>query len=204
MNKKAKALLNLAFIIVIILAAGLLYNNLRDKVEPNTLMPPSNSFESNEADSTDGGTESKDNKELIAAKDFAVYDSGGKETRLSDYIGIPIVLNFWASWCPPCKEEMPHFNEVSEEFTKEEVIFLMLDLVDGQRETVEKGKKYIEENKFTFTVLFDTKQEAATTYAIRSIPTTFFIDKEGYIVTGEVGSIDENTLRKNIAMILND
>lgn len=142
--------------------------------------------------------------EPFKASDFKVLDYDGNEVKLSDYIGTPIVLNFWASWCPPCKDEMPHFNKVSEEYSKDELLFLMVDMVDGGRETVEKGKMHVEEQGFTFTVLFDTKQNAAATYGIRALPTTFFINKDGNIIGALEGGIDEETLRYGVSLILED
>ncbi len=138
--------------------------------------------------------------EPILAPNFVVYDKDGNETKLSDYFGKPIVLNFWASWCPPCKSEMPHFNKVYGE-VGEEITFLMVDMVDGMQETEEKGKKYIEENEFAFPVLYDLDEDAANAYGIRSIPTTILIDKDGYIVTGVEGAIDEETLLIGIDLI---
>jgi peroxiredoxin len=76
-----------------------------------------------------------------------------------------------------------------------------VDLVDGQRETKETGAQYIEEQGFSFPVYFDVEQEAASAYGILSIPTTLFIDKDGYIVTGVQGAIDAKTLRKGIDLI---
>jgi thiol-disulfide isomerase/thioredoxin len=120
--------------------------------------------------------------------------------KLSDFIGKPVVLNFWASWCPPCKGEMPEFDAVYKE-VGEDVAFLMVDLVDGQRETKEKGAEYIKEQGFTFPVYFDVNQDAAATYGIMSIPTTIFIHKDGNVITGVQGAIDAETLRKGIELI---
>jgi peroxiredoxin len=80
----------------------------------------------------------------------------------------------------------------------------MVDLVDGRGETVESGKKHVEEAGYTFTVLFDTKQEAAITYGLTSIPLTVFIDKDGYIEGVARGGIDEETLRYGISLILDE
>ena len=137
-----------------------------------------------------------------AAPDFAMSDWDGNDIKLSDIIanGKPIVLNFWASWCPPCKSEMPEFEKVFLELG-DDVQFIMLDLTDGQRETVKDGVKYIEEQGFSFPVFFDTNQEGANTYGIRSIPTSLFIDKDGYLVAGAEGAINEEILRKAIDMI---
>jgi thiol-disulfide isomerase/thioredoxin len=136
------------------------------------------------------------------APDFTMTDINRNSVQLSNLIanGKPIVINFWASWCPPCKVEMPDFDKLYKE-TGDEVQFIMLDLTDGQRETVEKGARYVQDQGFSFPVYFDTGQEAAYTYGIRSIPTTLFIDKDGYIVSGAQGAINEITLRRGIKLL---
>lgn len=142
------------------------------------------------------GSETKEN----LAPDFTVVNKDGEEVKFSDYVGKPIVLNFWASWCPPCKSEMPTFNKVSEEM-QGEVIFLMVNMVDGMRETVDIGKAYVEKEGYTFTVLYDNEQMAANTYGITSLPTTVFINKDGQLIAGVEGAIDEETLLEGIRMI---
>ena len=137
--------------------------------------------------------------ERVKAPDFTVQDMDGKQVKLSDFIGRPVVINFWASWCPPCKVEMPEFEEVYQELGGE-VAFLMIDLVDGQRETKEKGAEYVQGQGFTFPVYFDLG-EAATAYGIRSIPTTYFIDARGYLIAGAQTAINAETLHKGIALI---
>ncbi|URN84091.1 TlpA family protein disulfide reductase [Acetobacterium wieringae] len=139
-------------------------------------------------------------EELQTAPDFTVFDQDGNPVKLSDFSGKPVVLNFWASWCPPCKSEMPHFNTVYQD-QKDAVIFLMIDQTDGQRETKEKGLQYVADQGFAFPVYFDTKLEASSAYGISSIPTTLFINPEGKIVTGYRGAIDEATLRSGIEAI---
>lgn len=150
----------------------------------------------------------------IKAIDFLVTDKDGNEVKLSSLFGKPIVLNFWASWCPPCKSEMPEFQKVYEELG-DEVQFVMIDAVDGQRETKEKGSQYISDNNFTFPVYYDLiyntdgdkKTEvfgdAVINYGIRAFPTSIFIDRDGNIVTATEGAIDENTLRREIDLIMN-
>jgi len=110
------------------------------------------------------------------------------------------VLNFWASWCPPCRAEMPDFNKVFGELG-EEVHFMMICLVDGDRETVETGAKHIKASGYGFPVYYDTKMEAAMAYGIRSIPSTYFVDAKGYLITGAQGAINEETLRLGIEIV---
>lgn len=194
MNKKTNTFLYIVLFAIFMIIVGFTYKYLSERYQAqNPIIPNSSPVSTN---SPSNGEEEK-----IKAPDFTAYDNEGREVKLSDYEGTPIVLNFWASWCPPCKAEMPHFNKVSEEYSQDELIFLMVDLVDGEKETIEKGKKFIEDNQYTFTVLFDTNRDAAATYGIRSIPSTLFIDKEGYIGAGIEGTMDEKTLRRGIDLI---
>jgi len=136
----------------------------------------------------------------VTAPDFTVQDLDGNDVKLSDLLGKPVVLNFWASWCPPCKREMPDFNAVFGELGGD-VHFMMVCMVDGARETKETGAAFIAENGYAFPIYFDIRQEAAILYGVRSIPTTMFIDSGGYIITKAEGSIDEDTLRLGISYI---
>ncbi|NLK40270.1 MAG: TlpA family protein disulfide reductase [Clostridiales bacterium] len=146
----------------------------------------------------------------IDAPDFSLIDAEGNTVRLSDFIGKPVVLNFWASWCGPCQSEMPVFDAAYKAYGNE-VVFMMVDLVDGQRETVESGKAFIEKKGYSFPVFFDINSEGAVAYNIYSIPTTFFINREGQvvkfknsfgqIVAGYQGAIDKTSLEKGIDLI---
>ena len=134
------------------------------------------------------------------APDFTVYDAEGNAKKLSDYRGKPVVLNFWATWCSPCVRELPHF-QVQYNEQGDDVQFLMVNLTDGTRETVEGVKSFMEDMSFHFPVLFDTASEAATAYNVTSIPITYFIDAEGVIVASAIGSLSAQKLQQGIDMI---
>ena len=138
--------------------------------------------------------------QIVKAPDFTAYDLDGNEVHLYDYLGKPIVLNFWASWCGPCQMEMPEFQDKYLELG-ERVQFLMVNMTDGMRETLQIASDFIEENGYTFPVFYDTASDAANTYGVYSLPTTYFIDGEGYAVAQATGAIDAETLQRGIDMI---
>ncbi|SFR54097.1 TlpA family protein disulfide reductase [Anaeromicropila populeti] len=144
------------------------------------------------------GTEEETDE--FAAPDFKVYDKDGQEVTLKSKVGKPIVLNFWASWCGPCKSEMPDFQKVYEELDVD-VEFMMVNLTDGSRETKESALQHIEDNEYTFPVYFDIDQNAAYMYNVSSIPTTYFIDASGNLITYAQGMIEEEDLLKGIDLI---
>ncbi len=182
--KQKKTLLLVALVFVLLLGgAAVLYNGLKNNV---TIAPPVAENDKTEM------------KEL--APDFTVIDAEGNTVKLSDFRGKPVVLNFWASWCGPCKFEMPDFNE-QYALLGDEVEFLMVNLTDGSRETVDTAKKFIADNEYKFPVYFDTKNEAVLAYGAYSIPATYFIDAEGYGVAYARGAISADVLLQGIDMI---
>lgn len=154
---------------------------------------------------TSAPSDTAENGETAAdtASDFTMLDMEGNEVKLSDFFGTPIVLNFWASWCPPCKAELPDFEEACKRY-EGKVTFLMVNLTDGQRETVEVAKSYIASQGYTFPVYFDTKYEAAYTYGVSSIPQTYFINADGSLEARATGMLSAAQLEKGIGMIYSE
>ena len=142
---------------------------------------------------TEGESENK-------TPDFTVLDGEGNSVKLSDFFGKPIVLNFWASWCPPCKAELPDFEDAYKKYDGE-VVFLMVNMTDNQMETVEVAKDFIKTHGYTFPVYYDVNYQAATVYGIRSIPQTYFINAEGEAVASATGMISAAQLEQGIGMI---
>ncbi|MBR5230112.1 MAG: TlpA family protein disulfide reductase [Firmicutes bacterium] len=186
-NKKNLIILVLVFALIIG-GASVLYTQLGKTVDADQLEHQ----ETQHSETTE---------EKILAPDFGVYDKGGNKVFLSDFIGEPIVLNFWASWCGPCQMEMPDFNEKYLELG-EDVNFLIVNMTDGSRETVEKASGFIDKKGYEFPVFYDTDMDAAETYMVYSLPTTYFIDSEGFLVAQATGAIDGETLQRGIDMIM--
>ena len=139
--------------------------------------------------------------ERFLAEDIVVYDKEENAVSLSDYTGKPIVMNFWASWCTPCQIEMPEFDKVYQELG-EDVEFLMINMTASGGETIERAQAFVEKGGYNFPILFDTEHDAAGTYDASAMPTTYFINKEGYVVKQIVGAINAETLKEGIAEIL--
>ncbi len=140
-------------------------------------------------------------EKTFPSPDFTVLDENGNKVKLSDFRGKPIVLNFWATWCYYCKEEMPDFNRAYK--NNPDVTFLMVNATDNSSETVSKAKKYVSDNGFSFPIFFDTEQKAINAYHVSGFPTTYFLDENGTIVARAVGMIDYDTLMTGIGMITN-
>ncbi|MBE7002317.1 MAG: redoxin domain-containing protein [Ruminococcaceae bacterium] len=134
------------------------------------------------------------------APDFTVYDGQGNPVKLSDFRGKPVVLNFWASWCPPCKAEMPHFEAVSKEMAGQ-VQFLMVNATGG-RETLASAMDFVAKSDYTFPVFYDTDGMASYIYQVYSLPSTYFIDAKGNLVTYAIGMISQEKLEQNIQKIM--
>lgn len=143
---------------------------------------------------------------LQPAPDFTLQDGDGKDVSLSDYKGRVVVLNFWASWCPPCKGEMPDFQKLYENWSAQGddgPILLAINLADGYRgETVEQAKAFLAEEGYTFPVLFDETGSVAGVYTTGSIPVTHVIDQNGYVYASGVGAVSGEAVQEIVDELL--
>lgn len=199
MSKKALLALVLAFAALII-GASFLYEGLSDRNPAQQLatMPVQTTAPS--ADDTVPDTTAEEDL-VIPAVDFTVYDADGNAVKLSDFYGKPIVLNFWASWCGPCKSEMPDFQKACTDLDGE-VQFLMVNMTDGSRETLDTAKAFLANSGYTFPVFFDTDLYAAIKYSVYALPTTYFINAEGHLVAYAEQALSADVLQMGIDMIL--
>ena len=137
------------------------------------------------------------------AKDFTGYDDAGNAVSLSDMRGKPVVVNFFASWCGPCKMEMPYFDELYHQYG-DQVTFMMVNLCAFGNDTKENGKKMVEQGGWTFPVYFDSDGDAALKYSIRSMPTTIFVSADGELKGRHTGVISREALENTILGLIGD
>lgn len=208
--KNKKVLWILAVFVLLIVGASVLYQSLSKYYEEQEekkvasqqpSITPTEDPENNTDNTLDPNITDIPEPTAQPAIDFSMQDIEGNTVSLSDYYGKPIVLNFWASWCGPCKSEMPEFNKVYLDL-KDDVNFLMVDMVDGISETIKKGSQFVEDNGYEFPVFFDVDQEGAYYYSVIAIPSTIFIDKDGNIANYYQGAISESVLRKELEALL--
>ncbi|CEP88993.1 cytochrome C-type biogenesis protein [[Clostridium] sordellii] len=141
---------------------------------------------------------SNNKEEKTKALDFTLYDQYGKEHKLSDYKGKTIFLNLWATWCPPCRDEMPYIEELYKEYNKntDEVIILGVASPNlGQEGDAKHVKDFLKQEGYTFPVLLDEGGSLVYQYGISSFPSTFIIDKDGYITQYVPGGMDKDTMK---------
>lgn len=143
----------------------------------------------------------KDDEQVETAPDFKFLNMDEEEVYLSDYFGKPIVLNFWATWCGPCQMEMPYFDAAYKQYGND-INFLIVNLTDGSRDTVESAKSFVNEKGFSFPIGFDTEYDGVYTYGVSSIPMTLFIDKDGVIQAYQIGTIDEGVLNEQLELLV--
>lgn len=150
--------------------------------------------------------ETAEEAKVVPAIDFTLKDQYGNTHTLSDYKGKTIFLNFWATWCPPCRAEMPDIQKLYEEFQqkKEDIVILGIAAPNlGNEKSEEEIKGFLEENGYTYPVVMDTEAEIFQAYGITSFPTTFMIDKDGNVFGYIPGQLSEDTMRDIIEQTVN-
>lgn len=121
---------------------------------------------------------------LPVAPDFDLLDLEGNHVHLSDFRGKVVVLDFWATWCPPCRMAMPHLQELSDEYADQGIVVVAVSVDQGGVKVV---KPFIEQHGYTFTVVLADGKVHRAYGGVSSIPTTFFITPDGHIAGKFVG-----------------
>ncbi|WP_241535816.1 peroxiredoxin family protein [Indiicoccus explosivorum] len=187
MIKKTLALLLLAGLIIYFVVGV-----VQDRLERNELIPADDLGTEVPFDEFGGA----DLEQGALAPDFSLETLSGDSVKLSDYRGQKVVLNFWASWCEPCKKEMPEMQNFYESLPEgADVEILAVNLTDKD-DGLDKIQEFVEEYEMTFPVPLDESGNVSETYGVLAIPTTFLIDEEGRLQTQIRGPVDEEMLRE--------
>ena len=186
--------------VLVIVGISVLYQNLSAQFQTQQLIEENPSSQSDSTGKEESSGSESSSSATATAPDFTVYTGDGTPVKLSDFRGKPVVLNFWASWCPPCKAEMPDFDAAYQKYPQ--VQFLMVNATDGSRETVETAQAHVTAQGYSFPVFFDTELSASIAYQATALPCTYFIDENGNLVAQGRGMLSAETLEQGINMIL--
>lgn len=161
-----------------------------------------------------GETESSlpDTSDRVEAPDFTLVDQYGEEHKLSDYKGKVVFLNFWATWCPPCREEMPDIEALYKEYgeNSEDLVILSVanpktkDNPNNNDKTIEEVTKFMEDNGYSYPALMDTTGDVLLQYYITAFPTTFMIDREGRVIGYASGALTKDIMKNIITQALSE
>ena len=171
--------------------------------EPETNEPDTNEPDTNEPDTNEPETNEPETEESVVefhAPDVTFYDENGNEVSLSSFAGKPIVLNFWASWCPPCVAEMPDFDEMYKKYP--EVQFVMLNATLAEEGGMITAKNHVDREGYEFPVFYDLTGSGLGAYGITHFPTTVLITSNGYMVYNKSGMLSASQLEGVIKQLI--
>lgn len=133
------------------------------------------------------------------APDFTLSDLAGRSVRLSDFKGKIVFVDFWATWCPPCRKEIPHLKDLAQHYKEQGVVVLGVSVDEGGRAVVEP---FVKENEITYPILIggDSPLDG---YSVESIPTLYVINREGLVVARHVGYQPYEQLEETAKSLLN-
>ena len=149
------------------------------------------------------GLDSRDEKPEVGfyAPDFTLMNEENEKVTLSELKGKPVFINIWASWCPPCKEEMPYIQKAFELYG-DEVMFLGINVTAG--DSKEKAIEFMKSNGYHMPILFDYDASVSKLYRANSIPTSYFIDKDGVIKNKHIGAMNLSQVESYLHQIMED
>jgi len=186
-SNKKKVMGAILVIALVAIAAGLFIHDRLEENKKNTLDDDIPGYEVDES-----SPQSVALGEL--APDFTLKTLDGKSVTLSDLKGKKVILNFWATWCPPCKDEMPHFQEYYEKYAEEDHVEI-LAVNYTIKDKIASVENFVKSYDLTFPVLLMEEEGINETYKVYTIPSTFFINTKGEIEKQILGPLDLDTLR---------
>lgn len=201
MNKKVLFVVLCIVLVFLLVGAVFIYNELYEDYTDSNFEIQTVEKDNNVNENKNG--ESENNKEQNtqqndnSAPDVEFFDADGNSYMLSHFFDKPLVLNFWATWCGPCKSEMPGFDKLYKKYG-DRVNFIMLNVSDDNKTVSD----FIDENGYSFPIYFDKTQIASYTYGASSIPLTFVIYPGGEVYGYQIGVLPEEALEKAIKTVL--
>ncbi len=132
------------------------------------------------------------------APDFELKQPDGSALKLSSFKGKPVLINFWATWCAPCRVEMPEIASVYQQYKKDGLVVLGVNIKDELADV----KKYIEDGGYSWPILMDYDSKVKDTYQVTGYPFSLFVDREGFIRAMQVGGMDKKGLEERLLKIL--
>lgn len=190
MKNKIIIYISLAVILIICFIIYFKYSNSNEMYSNNKYNNAAieNIDDNNNIDTNTNNITNSSTSEIM---DFSLKDINGNNINISDYKGKKVFVNFWATWCPPCNQEIPYINQISKE-NQDEIKVITVNLGE-EKDTVQK---YIKQKGYDMTVLLDSNGDVADTYMIYSIPTSYLLDTNGNIVDKHTGTMSMEELKK--------
>ncbi len=128
------------------------------------------------------------------APDFTLVDLEGNQVSLSDFRGKTVFVNFWATWCPPCRAEMPEIEAVYQEYKDKGVVVIGVDILEPE----DVVRQFVEQGGYSWTFVLDATGGVSDDYRITAIPTSFFIDREGIIQAVNIGAMTKRAMENEL------
>lgn len=193
--------MNLKKLVPVILLAALLIWGIYDVVNKNNINNEAvGKINTNTEVITDKNDEIKIGLEKgNLAPDFELTTLDGRKVKLSDYRGKKVILNFWTTWCPPCRAEIPDMDKFYSSYKDKDIVILGVNLTKAEQDQT-SVKSFIKEYRVTYPIPLDKESLVAEMYQVSAIPTSYIIDPQGTIIQKIVGPMDFETMKSLLSI----
>lgn len=188
-KEKQQWYFNVALIVIIIILVVLIALQISTPAESSSTEQDEGTRGGNSNTTSQTQEDETEEVEVQAAKEFTLQDLNGEMVSLSDFKGTPVLLNFWATWCPPCIQEMPVLQKIADQFSEELVVIAL-----NGGDPIGTIRAFAESNNYSLVFLADPENSISVEYQVKGFPTSFFIDAEGNIQGTYIGMMDENII----------